>query len=53
MKYEVKVKRVEIYFVEVEANCEKEAIDLADSIVQDNPEAFHHDSDVEFEIADI
>lgn len=53
MKYLVKVKRAEIYFVEVEADSEKEAKELADVTVQDNPEAFHHDSDVEFEIADI
>jgi len=51
MKYEVKVKKIEKYLVEVEANSECEAMDKADDILDDETkkDQYHDDSECESE----
>lgn len=49
MKYEVTARLIEIYKVDVEADSEEEAIELADSMLEGDAKYKHHwDSDAEF-----
>jgi len=52
MKYQVTCKKIEIYCLEVEADSKEEAKLKADSMLEedDDPDQYHYDSDVEFEV---
>jgi len=44
-KYVVEIKTVEVYYVPVESDTEKEAIDKALDLVEENPARYHDHSD--------
>lgn len=49
MKHEVTAKLIEIYRLEVEAETEEDAINLADELLEgDLKHKYHEDSDAEF-----
>jgi len=49
MKYEVTAKLIEIYKVDVEADSEEEAIEIAEAMLEGQSRHKHHwDSDAEF-----
>lgn len=53
MKYLVKVKRVEIYYVEVDATSKEVAEIRADLMVDTNPQNYLNDRDVEFTVDEV
>ena len=50
MKYQVTCEKIEIYYLEVEADSPEEAELKADSMLDDDPDRYHNDSDVKFEV---
>jgi len=47
MKYEVTLKQIEVYCMDVEAETEKEAIEKAWELYEADKNEYHHDSESE------
>ncbi len=48
-RFEIIVKKIEKYVLDVVANSEEEAIKIAEQKIIDSPAKYHDDSDVEIE----
>jgi len=55
MKYEIILKEIEVYVLDIEADSEDEALQMAYSKIdsEDGRANYHHDSDGEYEIFEL